>query len=314
MLSAVRFPSLMSQRLLRPAAAALAAYHLSGAVGMRDPGRRLPWSSRTSPARTSPRPSDDFRTYAGVDAHGVPHYITRVFTDEERTLLRTVYGVENPNQLYLADSSSVRVLKYDTHRKRCRTCYVDSYRIGFVSVRRPGESWEAVEHRVRQTPRAFGAAARRNETSLRTLDPNVEPFVVRLLGDARRAGFGVRVIGTYRSTAREAYLMAIGGGRTHTLTSLHSYGRALDVEVLDGTHHALARRPRWVAFRRWVLAYPGRTVRLIGTPSRTWDWRHLDLPGPEGFRSVDEALARARACGAHGEWTCNFMPHLPAIQ
>ena len=250
--------------------------------------------------------------YAGVDARGIPHYSTRVFNAEERRLLRTAYGVEDPNRLYLTDSSTTRVLKYDTRPKPCRTCYVNSYRIGFVSVRRPGESWDAAEERVRRArPRDFMSAASQQGASLAALDPDIEPLVTRFLDDARRAGFRLRVTATFRSPEREAMVMATGGGHTHTLTSLHSYGRALDVEVLDGRGRRIPPGAGWIAFRRWVVDYPGHAIRILGTPAQTWDWRHLELPGPEGFRSVDDALARARACAPGGLTPGDRMPGSP---
>src|SRR5215831_14680136 len=79
---------------------------------------------------------------AADSGDAIPHYTTRQFSAEERDLLRRVYGVEDPSRLYLVDQSQEGVLKYDTKRKTCPTCLVNSYRIGFVSVRRPGESWE----------------------------------------------------------------------------------------------------------------------------------------------------------------------------
>ncbi len=272
---------------------------------------------RGTPRQDRSREAEDFRAYAGTDARGVPRYVTRAFTDEERILLRTAYGIEDPNRLYLSDSSAVRVLKYDTRRKRCRTCYVNSYRLGFASVRHTGESWDALERRVRRMrPQAFGAVARHQDASLRRLDPDVEPAVVRLLDDARHVGFHVRVVATYRSPEREAYLMALGGGRTHTLTSLHSYGRAIDVQVLRDGGLRVAPRAWWIAFRRWVLAYPGGAFRIIGTPAHTWDWRHIEIPSARiGFRSLGAVLARARACVARTRDTpptlCDFAPHLP---
>lgn len=48
-----------------------------------------------------------------------------------------------------------------------------------------------------------------------------------MLRDARAAGFRIEVTATHRSPLQEAFLMAKGGGRTHTLTSNHSYGHAL---------------------------------------------------------------------------------------
>jgi hypothetical protein len=237
--------------------------------------------------------------YTGTDPRGIPNYARRPFTDEERRLLRDAYGIENPALLYVSDSTEDGLLKYDTRAKRCRTCYVNSYRVGFISVRRPGESWEHAERRVRaMRPRDFNAAARtRGSRSTADLDPDVRDDVERMLADARRAGFALRVVATYRSPEHQAYLMAIGGGRTHTLTSLHSYGRAIDVIVGDGNLRRKATRAQWVAFRRWVSTYKGDTFRILGTPERTWDWRHVEMPtGSVGFRTIEAARARAGAC------------------
>jgi hypothetical protein len=249
--------------------------------------------------------------YTGTDARGIPRYARRVFTDEERRLLREAFGIEEPTRLYVSDSTEDGLLKYDTRVKRCRACYVNSYRIGFVSVRRPGESWEQAERRVRaMRPRDFPPAARASSArSTADLDPTVRSDVERMLADARRAGFAVRVVATYRSPEHEAYLMAIGGGRTHTLTSLHSYGRALDVVIGDGNIRRAATRRQWIAFRRWVSAYDGDSFRILGTPERTWDWRHIEMPTSSvGFRTIDAALDRARSCrGA----ACDFRPLLP---
>jgi hypothetical protein len=258
--------------------------------------------------------------YTGTDARGVPHYARRPFTDEERRLLREVYGVEDPTRLYVSDSAEDGLLKYDTRVKRCRTCYVNSYRIGFISVRRPGESWEEAERRVRAMRRRdFSPAARvSSNRSTADLDPEIRGDVERMLADARRAGFALRVVATYRSPEHEAYLMAIGGGRTLTLTSLHSYGRAIDVVVGDGNLGRRTTRSQWVAFRRWVTAYKGNTFRILGTPERTWDWRHVEMPTPAiGFRTIEAALERARACGSpsmqggDGISPCDFPPNLP---
>lgn len=249
--------------------------------------------------------------YTGTDARGIPHYARRTFTDEERRLLRDTYGVEDPNRLYVSDSTEDGLLKYDTRVKRCRTCYVNSYRIGFISVRRRGESWEEAERRVRgMRPRDFTPGARGgSNTSTADLDPDIRPDMERMLADARRAGFALRVAATYRSPEHEAYLMAIGGGRTHTLTSLHSYGRAIDIVVGDGNISRRATKTQWIAFRRWVTAYRGDDFRILGTAERTWDWRHVEMPTASvGFRTIEAALARARACGGAG---CDFAPRLP---
>ncbi len=262
--------------------------------------------------------------YTGTDARGIPHYARRSFTDEERRLLRDIYGVENPDRLYVSDSTEDGLLKYDTRVKRCRTCYVNSYRVGFISVRRPGESWEQAERRVRAMRRRdFPAAARASSNkSTADLDPDIRADVERMLADARRAGFALRVVATYRSPEHEAYLMAMGGGRTHTLTSLHSYGRAIDIVVGDGNLGRKATRARWIAFRRWMTAYQGDDFRILGRPERTWDWRHVEMPTASvGFRTIEAALARARACARIAEAAsgapsrsvspCDFAPNLP---
>jgi hypothetical protein len=116
--------------------------------------------------------------------------------------------------------------------------------------------------------------------------------------------------------------MAMGGGRTMTLTSLHSYGRAIDVVIGDGNLRRRTTRAEWVAFRRWVTRYSGDTFRIIGTPERTWDWRHIELPTASvGLRTIEAALERARTCAARAASAtgssvarispCDFAPSLP---
>ena len=55
-------------------------------------------------------------SYAGRDAAGVPHYLTRPFSPDEPELLRRRYGIENPSRLYLSDSTDNGHLNYDTER------------------------------------------------------------------------------------------------------------------------------------------------------------------------------------------------------
>src|SRR5687767_8157897 len=57
-------------------------------------------------------------SYMGRDEDGVPHYVQRAFSAEERQLLREQFGIEDPTRLYLSDSSSHRYLVYDTERDR----------------------------------------------------------------------------------------------------------------------------------------------------------------------------------------------------
>jgi hypothetical protein len=261
--------------------------------------------------------SVDASDYEGHDSRGIPHYAARTFTTEEASLLRSAYGIEEPHRLYVSDSTEDGLLKYDTQEKRCRTCYVDSYIVGFPSVRRRGETWEQAERRVRSTPaRALTGGEHRGSTSTADLDPEARPLAEKMLADARSAGFTVHVVATYRSPLREAFLMAKGGGRTYTLTSTHSYGRALDVVVDDGRLRRPQTKADWIAFRRWVTQYrtaTGDSFRVLGAVDNTWDWPHLELPTEHmGFRTIEAALERARACLAPGSSTpCDFTPNLP---
>lgn len=269
-------------------------------------------------ASTKPSESSDQLAYAGRDEHGIPRYATIRVSSEDSLLLRRAYGITDPHRLYVSDSSDERILKYDTQRKRCRACFVNSYRVGYVSVRQPGESWEDAERRVRRSsPDVFAAGSRPASTSTADLDPDVRPLSEAMLLAARAAGFRIRVRATYRSPLREAFLMAEGRGRTHTLTSNHSYGRALDIVVDDGNLRHRRTRRDWIAFRRWVIGRrtpSGESFRIIARPDRSWDWPHVELPSSTlGFRTIGEAVARAGACLAPGATTpCNFAPHLPA--
>ncbi len=257
---------------------------------------------------------------ADVDSTAVnwrPNYITEAVSRADSLILRRAYGVEDPHRLYLSDSTGQGLLKYDTSVKRCRICYVNSYRVGYVSVRRAGESWEQVEHRVRTSPaRTFAAGAHATSNSTADLDPAIRAEVEAMLRAAHSAGFHLRVTATYRSLRHEAYLMSEGRNRTHTLTSLHSYGRAIDIVIDDGNlAHAQTQRD-WIAFRRWVTRYPtakDESFRLLGQIDRSWDWPHVTVPSSTvGFRSVEAAVARGRRCLApRARISCNFQPNLP---
>ena len=299
----------------------------SGAAPYDPRARVLPGASAdTIRARAGARPPDSLATdsvdalaYEGVNSQGIPHYAIDVaFSKSDAEVLRRAYGIEDPHRLYVSDSTEEGILKYDTQVKRCRTCYVNSYRVGYVSVRRKDESWEEAERRIRSTPpRTLTGSPHPSSTSTADLDPDVRPLAERMLGDAKRAGFVVSVVATYRSPVREAFLMAEGKGRTHTLTSNHSYGRALDIVIGDGKlGHARTRR-EWIAFRRWVTRYrtpSGESFRILGVADRTWDWPHVELPSAQlGFGTITEALARGRTCLTAGSPTpCNFPPNLPA--
>lgn len=256
----------------------------------------------------------DALSYSGTDAHGVPRYFTGRLSAEERSLLRDAFGVVSASHLYISDSTNARLLKYDPKPKQCANCYVNSYRIGFVSIRRKGESWDNLERRTRTLIRSsFPASSLVTSNSVSTMDPDVQNEVRQMLDAARRAGFDLHVVTTYRSPEQEALMMSKGPGRTHTLTSLHSYGRAIDVKIGDGNVHNRSTRQRWIAFRVWVTRFRGHDFRIIGAPDHTWDWPHVELPSERiGFGSVDAAIAAGRKCAPNPSLrACEFVPHLP---
>lgn len=235
-------------------------------------------------------------SYAGRDAEGVPHYATRPFSPEEREVLRRRYGIEDPSRLYLSDSTSTGHLNYDTERDPGAGRLVRSYRVGAASIRRDGETWEALERRLRTLrPADFGPEARVVDTTLASLDSLARPRFERLIAAARAAGFRLRVTEAYRTPERQAYLMVKGGGLTFTATSMHSAGHAVDLVVGDGDLRNPRTRASWIAFRRWVAGFEGGRFRLLGTPERSWDWPHIELAdAPLGFRSVEALLEAAR--------------------
>lgn len=275
-------------------------------------------TTRSATTDTVTNDSAQAAAYEGVDSRGIPRYATVRLSPADADVLRRAYGIEEPRRLYVSDSTEEGILKYDTQTKRCPTCYVNSYRIGYVSVRRRDESWEQAEHRVRTTPsRTFTGGANPASSATADLDPSVRPLAEAMLREARAAGFRLRVTATYRSPLREAFLMAEGGSRTHTLTSNHSYGRALDIVVDDGNRGHPQTRRDWIAFRRWVTRHrtpTGESFRILGGPDHSWDWAHVELPSSQiGFDTIQEAIARGRTCLAAGaSTTCNFPPHLPA--
>jgi hypothetical protein len=288
--------------------------------------------SAFAPARGQPTPSFkegqtstrviQLDTASAAAAEGVlnrviPRYLSTPLAAVDAELLRRAYGIEDPTRLYVSDSTDGGTLKYDTQRKTCGGCLVNTYHVGYVSVREPGESWEDVERRVRATKaRTFTGGPHPSSESLSALDPEVRPVAEAMLRDAKEAGFKFRVTATYRSPLREAFLMSKGRGRTHTLTSNHSYGRAIDI-VIDNGNRGNARTKRdWIAFRKWVTEYKtptGESFHILGRPEAAWDWPHIELPSRAlGFHSVDEAVARAKECLAPGSTVqCDFQPHLP---
>ena len=265
-------------------------------------------------AHSSVKRPRDALNYSGTDARGIPHYLSRPLSDDGRRVLRQAFGVVSPSHLYLSDSSPNGLLKYDPETKTCPICYVNSYRIGFVSIRKPGETWDELQRRVGNLRRSsFPPSSLVTSSSVSAMDPDVQEEVRQMLDAGRSAGFRLRVVSTYRSPEMEALVMANGRGRTHTLTSLHSYGRAIDVSVGDGNLNNPSTRRSWIAFRQWVTRFRGNDFRVLGTPDRSWDWAHVELPNERiGFRSVDHAISAGRVCLARPSANdCEFLPHLP---
>jgi hypothetical protein len=240
-------------------------------------------------------------SYAGRNRGGIPNYTRRPFSAAERRLLRDEFGIDHPEHLYLSDSTPYAVLVYDTERDCGAACLVSSYRVGAPSVRKHGESWAAMEERIRRTPLSrFPSSARIPSRSLSALSPEARGAFDTLLAAARRAGFEVRVTEGYRSAMRQAYLLR--RGLTHTATSLHSDRRAIDVVVGNGRLHDPKNRVRWIAFRRWVESFEGGRFRLIGDADSSWDWPHIELPNRTvGYRSIEELLDSAALRAARAQ-------------
>ncbi|HUR95227.1 MAG TPA: hypothetical protein VMY76_11620 [Gemmatimonadales bacterium] len=246
-------------------------------------------------------------SYAGRDETGVPHYLQRFFSEDERRLLREQFGIEEPQRLYLSDTLPSASLTYDSDWDRGERHLVNSYRVGAPSIRQAGETWEELERRLADTdPASFPPSVRRADPSLASLDPGARPQFERMLAAARRAGFRVKVTEARRSGERQAFLLTLDSRLTHTATSRHAEGFAVDVIVDDGNLADRVTRNHWVAFRRWVLAHEGRTFRLIGDADRSWDWPHIEyVEGPPAFRSIEGLLATARWCVRIGAGDCS---------
>ena len=267
------------------------------------PNAAAPENDLTSADGAPPSHDADALAYAGHDAHHRPRYVQRAFTDEERALLRDAFGIAEPNRLWLPDSSATAVLRYDGAGGLAA-------RVGYRSMRHPGETWEAFVTRIRHLDRrAWPAVARDSyHTGLRWLAPAERAAFAELLDSARAAGFAVRVAETYRAPERQAYLLAHGNGQTFTATSAHQYGRAADILVGDGRIDTPRKVREWIRFRRWVLAWGQGRFHLVGSPSDTWDWPHVELADPPvGFRSVDALLTAARRCTSATRTTTDVL-------
>ena len=301
-------PGTTDRRRARRATLLLAASFLVPGVASAQMGRTIAitFAAPVDETGSAAPAADDTRSYAGRDEAGVPRYVRRAFSAEERRILRVQFGIEDPRRLYLSDTLPTATLIYDTDWDRGERFVVGSHRVGAPSVRRPGESWEELERRLAGTsPLDFAPSTHRADASIESLDSVVRPVMARLLDDARKAGFAVKVTEARRSVERQAYLMTLGGHLTYTATSRHAEGYAVDVTIDDGDIRHVTTREHWIAFRRWVQRRWGGTFRIIGTPEQSWDWPHIEYVGHlPGFGSIGELLGAARWCEANGKADC----------
>lgn len=248
---------------------------------------------------------DADRAFAGRDEHGVPRYARRYFSVDDRRVLREQFGIEEPQRLYLSDTLPTANVVYDTEWDEGEKDVVGSHRVGAASVRRPGETWEQLERRLAHTsPLDFPASARKADASLASLDPVVRPLMESMLAAARKAGFQVKVTEARRTAERQAYLMTLGSF-THTATSRHAEGYAVDAIVDDGDIRHAATREHWVSFRRWIETTQRGVFRIIGAPDDSWDWPHIEYVGRlPGFTSLEELMDTAHWCDAHRVADC----------
>ena len=261
--------------------------------------------------RLAPYPRE---RYTGADERGVPRYVGGVFTAEERRLLRAHFGIESPERLYVSALSGY--LTYDTRPDGGAGELVNSFRVGGISARKPSESWEEFEQRVRAAaPADFPPEAFHIDSSLDALHRDVRGQFKRMVAAARRAGFDVHVRETYRSPTRQAYLLGRHDGSTYTGTSTHSDGRAADIVVGDGNLRHRKTRARWIAFRRWVERFDRGQFTIIGTPDRSWDWPHVAIVGDQpGFTSIEELLEAARVAEGTGPVAARSAPPPDAVR
>ena len=286
-------------------------------------------SSPAGAAESDP-PTDRTRDPAfdpGLDTQRVRwvgREVAGALTQGDRALLRAVFGIDDVARLFVPAATPRGVLRYAARTPGCsapgrRGCRYALVRVGLAAPRQPAETWDQFVTRVAGGGmRAWPAGAHAYHTELASLDPEARPAFEQLVAAARRAGFPVRVAETYRSPERQVMLLARADGRTVTATSIHSYGRAVDLVIGDGRMDRVATVRTWIAFRRWVVRRADGAFRLVGTPEHTWDWPHVELAYPVlGFRTVDALVAAAQACRAkagsltEAEVQCTLMPHLP---
>jgi hypothetical protein len=108
--------------------------------------------------------------------------------------------------------------------------------------------------------------------------------------------------------------MTLGEHLTHTATSAHAEGYAVDATVDDGDIRHATTREHWIAFRRWIETTQRGVFRIIGTPEQSWDWPHIEYVGQlPGFRSIEELIGAARRCDSTGAADCSVDSRLTAI-
>jgi hypothetical protein len=198
---------------------------------------------------------DDHRHYAGYDGRGAPRYVRRRFTDYERQLLRWAYGIEDPNRLWLPDSTPHAILRYDT---RLVDGVVLVARVGYPSARRPGETWDAFADRLASGRREeFRRGASVTYSSLDYARPR-RALGIRAPARRRRAPGLPRARARDAAHARAAGLPLLGGRRAHVHGDVGAHGGARD-------------RPRG---RRRRPAQPGDGERVGGVPPLGADAAH----------------------------------------
>jgi hypothetical protein len=243
-------------------------------------------------ARANTVPPND---YTGRDSvTGVPRYVVRPFSDDERALLRTRFGVEDPGLLYRNDQGFV---VYDSRRDTGLRHFVNTYRLGGASARHPGETFSEFETRIAGKPaRYFGLNVDAVERRLGALAPEVREQFSELVAEAERMGLEVTIAETRRSLERQAWLLSRRAGLTYTGTSMHAEGRAADFRIGTGNVRDRRTRAAYTAFRKLALE---RGFTLTGD----WDPGHVELaePGaPIGYRTIEELLDAAER--ASGTW------------
>ena len=205
--------------------------------------RRSELAGQEAVSDTVPHDSLVAADYKGVDARGIPHYYARTLSAADADLLRRAYGIEDPHRLYVSDSTEEGILKYDTQRKRCLTCYVNSYRVGYVSVRRPRESWEHAEARVRGTPaRVFTGGPMPASTATADLDPDVRP-----LADWKRSQRTQNAITNLQNTGSLRWRKAITGFVVVTCACTVTRPKAQTSGPAAPSPFICGRKTRWSA-------------------------------------------------------------------